>query len=250
MLTLANLEAALERVSRKNGNPGSDGVTIEAFSTRRNLVALVTEIEANAYRTLPAKTFKFPKPEGGFRTISVLCVRDRVVHCALAAAISTMAEEQLSDHTHAYRPRRSCRTAADVIRGANLEWLAVGDVAAYYDNIGHSALKRAIESVVNADFTDLTMACISPLSSVGIPQGSSLSPVLSNIYLDQFDRDMAAIGPYVRYSDNFAVACKSKGCAETALTEAGILLATRGLSLNGKSGAVQTRGSVFLGETL
>lgn len=250
MITMEQLDKALDRVWKRNGKPGTDGVTVDAFERSGDIKRLAREIQEGSYRMRPAKTFKFPKPNGGERVIAVLCVRDRIAHCAIASQLSSMVDPLLSEHSHAYRYGRSCNSAVSVIRRSGCTWIAAGDVANYFDNIDQAILISAVSGLAGDKMARLARACIEPVSSRGIPQGSSLSPVLSNIYLDAFDRRMAAHGTFVRYSDNFAFASDTEDEARTLLNNAAAELGNLGLALNGKSGVFRASGFTYLGERL
>lgn len=246
MITIEALLAARDIVRAKNGAAGVDGVIAHDFS-HADARALAKEVRNGIYVAMPARVVCIPKSDGDLRRISVLCVRDRVLHSAVAEYIKPRLDDALTPHSHAYRCGKSCRTARQSI--ASGDWLAFGDVASYFDSVRHDILLSAVETTFGSGVADIVALCL-PEGRVGLYQGSPLSPALSNLYLNDFDRVMARRGGYARYSDNFAIAAQTESVALEALAHARDELSRVGLTMNGKSGVSPRSGFVFLGETL
>jgi retron-type reverse transcriptase len=246
-LRLQNLAAPVSLASffadvrRRSQAPGVDGVTPEAYAgdLAERVERLGEALLAGTYR--PSRLLRMPrhKPGGGIRQLSIPVVEDRIVLELLRHALEPGIERLLTRAAFAYRPGRSARAAVDAVlrridEGA--AWVALADIREFFDHV-------RIDDVIEAAFE----ACADPLvlrllESVlrgharspgrGLAQGSSLSPLLSNLALTPLDRRLLADGfPLVRYCDNLCVAAGDEATAHRALAgmrrEAGRL----GLSL-------------------
>lgn len=257
MITIHELTASWEVIEARDGKPGSDGITVAEFRkrARSSLKALAKEIASGSYRTAPARLVRVPKGGDGLRTISILCVRDRIVHHALCQAIRPILEPGMSDASHAFRMGRGVNSAVDCVRRAaasGYEWAVNGDIADYFGSINTERLLTLTDAYLPDDLARLVRACIEPLTvdGKGIPQGSAIAPMLSNLYLDTFDAEAAELGPVVRYADNFICMARTRDEAESLMQKAGAMLADFALRLNPKTAVVPASGMVFLGETV
>src|SRR5437773_10590050 len=145
VLDLRRLRAAYEAVRSNRGEPGVDGVTVEAFGEQleANLAALVVELRAKTYRPQPVRRVLIPKPDGGQRPLGILTVRDRVVQQAVLQVLEPIFEAEFSPHSHGFRPGRSTITALrDLyvqVREGHVYIVDV-DVEKCFDEIPHEPL--------------------------------------------------------------------------------------------------------------
>lgn len=257
MITIHELTDAWRAIEARDGKHGGDNVTVADFrrAARSSLKALAKEIDAGAYRTAPARYVRVPKGDGRWRKIAILCVRDRIVHHAVQQAIRPILEPGMSDACHAYRYGRGVNSAVDCVRrsvASGYPWAVSGDIADYFDSIDTRRLLTLTDAWLPSGLARLTRACIEPLApnGRGIPQGSAISPILSNLYLDTFDAEISEIAPTVRYADNFICLARTKQEAEGLMRRAGALLADFALKLNPKTSIMPASGMAFLGETI
>ena len=210
-----NLWNAWRAVKAKNGQAGADGVSLAVFERNlfRHLKGIQKRFTSRTYRPGPAKVFDIKKPDGGKRPIVVLSVDDRVAERAVYQTVNTVVDPQLHPNAHAFRPGRSTQTAVEhLVRlaGKRSHWLGHVDISACFPSLGHGHLKRQLSRFVKQrDVRKMVGAFIDASGQhgrrphTGVLQGGPLSPLLSNVYLDAFDRRIDALGvPFVRYADN------------------------------------------------
>src|SRR5205809_648198 len=149
VLDLRRLRAAYEAVRSNRGEPGVDGVTVEAFGEQleANLAALVVELRAKTYRPQPVRRVLIPKPDGGQRPLGIPAVRDRVVQQAVLQVLEPIFEAQFSPHSHGFRPGRSTFSALrelySQVRGGHVHIVDV-DIEKFFDEIPHEPLLDAV----------------------------------------------------------------------------------------------------------
>jgi len=261
------LRLAWERVEDNEGCAGSDGITIERFGDHldREFASLQNDLAAGAYRPLPLLRIMVEKSPGSakMRRLLVPAVRDRVLQTAAARRLSSSFEEEFLESSFAYRPGRSVdRAIARVtqLRDRGFLYIVDADIRNFFDTVDQSALLallaaqnhepallRLIESWVRAEYWDGTR--VRKLAK-GIPQGSPLSPLLANFFLNEFDLQLQKSDSHlVRYGDDFLILCATAEDAHTALTLAANWLKTRKLYLNLEKTRVTSfaTGFTFLG---
>lgn len=225
-LATDRLATAWRNVRRNAGGPGIDRVTVESFDERwqEELRALSRDVLRGRYSPQPYLRFWVKKPSGGERPLGVASIRDRVLMAAAADALSTVLEPHFSDLSYGYRPGRGAQRA--VIRIATSGklrdgWAVIADIAAFFDTVDHKLLLSMLrEHVSDEAFVRLVAMWIgntvvddgnSHKTRLGVPQGSPISPVLSNLYLTPLDRWMERRGlTYARYADDFVIICSSE----------------------------------------
>ena len=250
---------AWNKVRARNAGPGVDGVTVSGFARRleRNLAEIRKQALAGTYKPDPVLRCHIPKSDGDFRRIGIPTVRDRVAQRALLNSLLTKVDPRLSPSSYAYRPGRSVRMAvAEVERLRNMgnAWTARVDIDLCFDSIPHDQLLREVDSWIGEKaVTALIRRWLEAgyidsgefaLQETGVPQGDVLSPVLSNIYLDGFDRRLAASEEqFVRYADDILIVCRDRCAAQRALARASDFLTDIGLKMDpAKSGVMSFNG--------
>ena len=228
------LRAAFKRVAANAGAPGVDHVTIEAFARRldENLEHLHRRLKEGTYRPQAIRRVYIPKPgRRQKRPLGIPTVRDRVVQTALKQVLEPIFERDFAEQSYGFRPGRSCKDAlgrVDALLKAGYSHIVDADLESYFDTIPHERLMDRIRSkvsdarVVSLIALFLSQGVIEGLTvytpEAGSPQGAVISPLLSNIYLDELDHLMAAHGlEMVRYADDFVVMCRSNEAARGAL---------------------------------
>jgi CRISPR-associated protein Cas1 len=249
-LTRDDLWDAWLRVQENGGCGGVDGVTIEAFAetAERRLRRLLESVEKGTYRCLPLLEIEVEKSpgSGGLRRLLVPAVADRVLQTAAAHLLSRSFEEEFLDASFAYRPGRSVDRAIARVR----QWRDRGyrqvvraDIEGFFDHIdqgqllGMLAARRPsqwlldpLQQWVKASYWDGRRV---RAVEAGIAQGSPLSPLLANFFLQPFDLQLEQTGDHlVRYGDDFLVLCLTPEAAAEALQLAGEYLAREKLRLS------------------
>jgi RNA-directed DNA polymerase len=243
-----NLQAAFAAVAANHGTAGVDHVTIEQFAARlpENLEHLHASLQAETYVPQAVRRVWIPKPgTNQQRPLGIPTVRDRVAQAALRTVLEPIFERDFAEQSYGFRPGRGCQDAlarVDELLEAGYTYVVDADLKSYFDTIPHDKLMEQLRQKV-ADGRVLALIEAFLMAGIldgleewtpeeGSPQGSVISPLLSNIYLDPLDHRMAAAGfQMVRYADDFVVLCRSRQEAEAALkvirqwvTEAGLTL--------------------------
>ncbi len=217
---------------------------------------LAADLRTGTYRPAPPRLVSLQKDSGGTRTICLLQDRDRVAQRALLQLLTPVLDRQLEHASHAWRVGRGIETARRLVADAfreGLTWVVESDVAAFFDEIPHPGLEAMLDRVLpraDAATRAALRACFASGGSRGIVQGSPLSPLLANLYLDSFDETLAARGHrLVRYGDDFLILCPTRTAAEQALADAASALSSLGLRLKEEKTALTSfhAGFFFLG---
>jgi len=248
VLDLRRLRAAYEAVRSNRGEPGVDGVTVEAFGEQleANLAALVVELRAKTYRPQPVRRVWIPKPDGDQRPLGIPAVRDRVVQQAVLQVLEPIFEADFSSHSHGFRPGRSTFSALRELYGQVRDghvWIVDVDIEKFFDEIPHEPLIEAVaERVADGSVLRLVRLFLEALiqdgyrvvrPKAGTPQGGVVSPLLANIYLARLDRVLEAEGiSFVRYADDVRLNSRTEAGAQQALKRTGAVLQELGLRLS------------------
>ena len=192
---METLRAAYEMAKQNDGAPGVDGVTFEAIEAQgveTLLEQLRDELTEHTYQPLPARKQEIPKDGGKVRVLSIPAIRDRVVQGALKLILEPVFEADFQPGSFGYRPRRTAhdaiRRVAEAIVQRKTRVLDF-DLRAYFDNVRHERLlEKVAQRVDDADVMHLLKVMLKASSKMGVPQGGVISPLLSNLYLNEVDR--------------------------------------------------------------
>jgi RNA-directed DNA polymerase len=265
---LPNLRRAFARVKANGGAAGVDHVTVEEFERHleTNLEKLARTLADGSYRPQAVQRVWIPKPGSREkRPLGIPTVRDRVVQAALRAVLEPIFERDFAAQSYGFRPNRGCKDAlrrVDTLLKQGYSWVVDADLKSYFDTIPHRALLERVKAkvadgrVLKLLEAFLTQGVLEEMNlwtpETGTPQGAVISPLLSNIYLDGLDHELAARGiEMVRYADDFVVLCGTEGEAQRALEQVQGWTAAAGLTLHPVKtrivDATQERGFDFLG---
>jgi group II intron reverse transcriptase/maturase len=228
-----NLNAAYKRVKQNGGAAGVDGMTVDEMLSylRENGEELIASIRGGWYKPNPVRRVEIPKPDGGMRLLGVPTVIDRMVQQAIMQVLQPIFELTFSDSSYGFRPGRSAHQA--IVRAK--EYYDEGytsvvdiDLAKYFDTVNHDILlglvsrevqDKAVVKLIRKFLKSGVMAngLYNPTEE-GTPQGGNLSPLLSNIYLTEFDRMLESRGhKFVRYADDCNIYVKSRRAADRVM---------------------------------
>jgi RNA-directed DNA polymerase len=200
------LRAAYEMAKQNDGAPGVDGVTFEAIEAQgveALLEQLRDELTGRTYRPLPARRQEIPKDGGKVRVLSIPAIRDRVVQGALKLILEPVFEADFQPGSFGYRPKRTAHDAIKRVAEAIVHQktrVLDFDLRAYFDNVRHDRLLEKVAQRVNdADILHLLKIVLKASGKKGVPQGGVISPLLSNVYLNEVDRMLERARDVTRY---------------------------------------------------
>ncbi len=247
-LAWSNLFEAWRKVRDNRGCAGVDGVTIEDFERDLNLllVGLQKAVLSGDYRPQPLLACEIEKDDGKPRRLAIPTVADRVLQTAVALVLTPILEAEFEDCSFAYRRGRSVRLAVERVeryRDEGFRWVVDADISGFFDHIDIARMLAELRRLVtDAKLIDLVgrwircEVCESGRirrTTEGIPQGSPLSPLLANLYLDRLDEAILDENlRLVRFADDFVILCRSRDRAEEALELTGQVLEQLRLKLN------------------
>jgi RNA-directed DNA polymerase len=220
-----NLKEALRQVKANKGSSGVDGMTVVALADylRQQWPAIREQLFNGTYEPKPVRRVEIPKPEGGVRKLGIPTVLDRFIQQAVMQVLQRRWDRTFSDHSYGFRPRRSAHQAvaqAQQYIATGYGWLIDFDLEKFFDRVNHDKLMgriakriedkrllKLIRGFLNAGVMENGL--VSP-SVEGTPQGGPLSPLLSNLVLDELDRELERRGHrFVRYADDANIYVRS-----------------------------------------
>lgn len=231
--SLDQLRQAFRAVRRNRGAPGVDGVTVEKFeqNLEKELFQLQKDLEGWTYRPEPVKQVEIPKPNGGVRTLGIPTVRDRVLHTSIKMVLEPMFEAEFSPNSYGFRPGRNqeqaVKAAQKIVQGGK-GYIVDIDLSKFFDRIHHDRLisrlrlkvedrrvLRLIGEILRSGI--MKDGLVSPRSE-GSVQGSPLSPLLSNVVLDELDKELEIRGlEFCRFADDCNIFVKSEAAAKRVM---------------------------------
>jgi RNA-directed DNA polymerase len=223
-----NLKEALRRVKANKGSPGVDGITVNQLDDylKQHWPAIREQLLSGTYKPKPVKRVEIPKPDGGVRKLGIPTVLCRFIQQAVMQVLQRQWDPTFSDHSYGFRPGRSAHQAVAQAQRYIAEgrgWCVDLDLEKFFDRVNHDKLMgqiakrvgdkrllKLIRAFLNAGVMENGL--VSP-SVEGTPQGGPLSPLLSNLVLDELDQELERRGHrYVRYADD----CNIYVCSERA----------------------------------
>ena len=195
---------AYQNIYSKQGNmtAGTDGKTIDAMSIER-IDRIIETLKHESYKPVPARRVYIPKKNGKLRPLGIPSIDDKLVQEVIRMLLEAIYEDSFEEISHGFRPNRSCHTALRQIqnRFVRCKWYVEGDIKGFFDNIDHEIMINILRKRIKDErFINLIRKFLNAgymeqqelhQSYSGTPQGGIISPILANIYLDQFDKYMA-----------------------------------------------------------
>ncbi len=233
ILNQNNLNKAYKKVVANKGVAGVDGITVEEEFDylKENKDRIINQIRKRKYKPQPVKRVQIPKENGKMRNLGIPTVTDRIIQQAIFQVISPIFEEQFNDNSFGFRPNRSCEQAVSkALEYLNdgYEWIVDIDLEKFFDTVNQDKLITIIgKTITDGDVVSLIRKYLSAgvmekgivkATTIGTPQGGNLSPLLSNIMLNELDKELEARGlNFVRYADDCIILVKSEKAANRVL---------------------------------
>ena len=233
VLSKDNLNQAYLQVTRNKGASGVDDMTCEEVKDYLKVHGneLINQIKSREYKPLPVRRVEIPKPNGGVRKLGIPTVIDRIIQQALVQKLTPIFEPTFSEYSYGFRPNRRCQNAIDralELLNQGYEWIIDLDLEKFFDNVPQDKLIRLVDNMVNdSDITALIHKYLKAgvlingefeETTVGTPQGGNLSPLLSNIYLNELDKELERRGlHFARYADDCVIFVKTEFSAERVM---------------------------------
>lgn len=269
------LVSAWQHVQENQGGPGTDGITLERFGQNlfTYLGRLRLQVQSGTYLPGPLRQAAMPKGEGkGPRLLAIPNIRDRVLQTAVGHLLRRLIDPVFHDGSFGYRPGRSARMAIEQIirlRDDGYHWVVDADIQHFFDEIDRPLLaEKLMRACRDEGVVELVAAWLrAPIQMPdktflrperGVPQGAPISPLLANLYLDEFDRQLEASGGrIVRYADDFLILFKkqehlaaARELTETHLQQLKLCLNTDKTRLSGFEAGFSFLGVRFQGDSI
>ncbi len=229
ILSDENIQLAKKRVYANRGAGGVDGITVEELDEylAQNWKSIKAQIQARTYKPQPVKRVEIPKPNGGVRKLGIPTVIDRTIEQAITQILSPIFEPTFSEHSYGFRPgRRAEQAIVQILEYLNdgYEWIVDIDLEKFFDNVPQDKLMSYVGRVIHdGDTESLIRKYLKAgvmvkgqyeATELGTPQGGNLSPLLSNVMLNELDKELEARGlRFTRYADDCVILVKSSAAA-------------------------------------
>lgn len=233
ILTRENMNLAYKRVKANKGARGIDDVDVDEIHEyiKKNWHSIKERIEKRKYKPQPVLRIEIPKPNGGVRKLGIPTVMDRIIEQAIVQVITPIVEPHFSEYSYGFRPGRRAQQAIIKL----LEYFNDGytyivdiDLEKFFDNVNQDNLMSLVHKIINDPDTESLIAKYLKAgvmvkgkyedTPLGTPQGGNLSPILSNIMLNELDRELEARGlHFVRYADDCIIAVGSSAAANRVM---------------------------------
>jgi RNA-directed DNA polymerase len=228
-----NLMKALARVESNKGSPGIDGMTVDQLSSylKENWLGIREQLLNGTYQSQPVKRVEIPKPDGGIRNLGIPTALDRFIQQAVMQVLQRQWDETFSEHSYGFRPGRSAHQAIAEAQRYIAEGYSIVvdiDLEKFFDRVNHDTLMsrvarrikdkrvlKLIRAFLNAGVMENGL--VSPTDE-GTPQGGPLSPLLSNLLLDELDKELEKRGHrFVRYADDSNIYVRSERAGQRVM---------------------------------
>ena len=233
MLERGNLQRALKRVRQNKGAPGIDGMTVDELPgyLRHHWPKIRAQLESGCYCPQPVMRVEIEKEDGKKRPLGIPTVTDRFIQQAIAQVVQEQWQPHFHPKSYGFRPRRSAHQAVREIQAQirdGYRWVVDTDIEAFFDRVNHDRLMaRLKDHVPDRGLLRLIRAYLkagvrigeeTQPTTVGVPQGGPLSPVLANVVLDKLDWELDRRGHrFARYADDCNIVVKSKRAGERVM---------------------------------
>jgi group II intron reverse transcriptase/maturase len=251
----SNLFRAYERVVKNEGAPGVDRLTVSEFKPwlQRHWVRVREDLLMGVYQPEAVRKVEIPKPQGGVRTLGIPTVLDRLIQQALNQVLQPLFDPEFSVSSYGFRPGRNAHQAVQAAQGyvaAGKRWVVDLDLEKFFDRVNHDVLmarvarkvkdERVLKLIRRYLEAGLMEGGITSMRTEGTPQGGPLSPLLSNILLDDLDRELERRGlSFCRYADDCNIYVGSKRAGERIMQSVMAFLEQRlKLKVNASKSAV------------
>lgn len=233
ILSRENMKMAYKKVKANKGAGGIDSISIEDVNKylKENWIDIKTKILKRKYKPQPVLRVEIPKPNGGVRNLGIPTVVDRIIEQAIAQVLTPMFEPQFSEHSYGFRPgRRSQQAIVELLEYLNDGYTYIVDIdlEKFFDNVSQDKLMYLVgKTVKDPDVISLVTKYLRAgvmvkgkyeETTIGTPQGGNLSPLLSNIMLNELDKELEARGlHFVRYADDCIITIASSAAANRVI---------------------------------
>ena len=233
ILSKENLETARKAVIANKGSAGVDRMTVNELTKfiEEHGDEITERIRMRKYRPLPVRRVQIPKPDGSKRNLGIPSVKDRWLQQAVYQVLNPMFEEVFSDSSYGFRPGRKCEDAiikALECMNDGYDWLVDMDLSKFFDNVNQDILMILVHKVIKDPDTEslirkflqsgVLVEGTFEETRIGTPQGGNLSPLLANIYLNEFDKELESRGlRFTRYADDCVIYVRSEAAANRVM---------------------------------
>lgn len=248
-----NCKQALKRVKANKGSPGVDGMTVQDLSEylQQHWPTIREQLQRGTYKPPAVKRVEIPKPDGGVRKLGIPTVLDRFIQQAVMQVLQRKWDRTFSEHSYGFRPGRNAHQAVAKAQQYIAEgycWVVELDLEKFFDRVNHDKLMaKLIRTFLKAG--EMENGLVGPVDE-GTPQGGPLSPLLSNIVLDELDRELERRGlRFVRYAEDSNIYVRSRRAGERVMASVTRFLSKKlKLKVNEQKSAVGRPGErKFLG---
>lgn len=233
ILSKENLETAMKAVIANKGSAGVDGMSVDELPKfiEEHGEEITERIRMRKYKPLPVRRVQIPKPDGSKRNLGIPSVKDRWLQQAVYQVLNPMFEEVFSDSSYGFRPGRKCEDA--IVRALELmndgyDWLVDMDLSKFFDNVNQDILMILVHKAIKDPDTEslirrflqsgVLVEGTFEETRIGTPQGGNLSPLLANIYLNEFDKELESRGlHFTRYADDCVIYVRSEAAANRVM---------------------------------
>ena len=233
ILTKDNVREALNRVVANKGAAGIDGMKIEDLRDymNANWESIRQSVIERSYKPSPVRRVEIPKPNGGVRKLGIPTVVDRTLQQSIVQILTPIFEAEFQENSYGFRPSRSCEHAVlKLLEYLNdgAEWIVDIDLEKFFDNVPQDKLMSYVGRIIRAPDTESLIRKylksgvmengMYEATELGTPQGGNLSPLLSNVMLNELDKELVRRGlRYVRYADDCVIAVSSEASAKRVM---------------------------------